>query len=97
MKHRRVASALLTTALAIGAAAVSASAAEQPRPQASPAEARSEAVAQDTANDLDVEFVEMMIPRHYQALVMSRMAPDRSSDQSLLSLANRRLHLCRLH
>ncbi|WP_298325782.1 DUF305 domain-containing protein [Haloactinopolyspora sp.] len=89
MNHRRVASALLTTALAIGAAAVSATAAEQPRSEASPAEARSEALAQNTANDVDVEFVEMMIPHHYQALVMSRMAPDRSSDPSLLSLADR--------
>lgn len=46
------------------------------------------AVAQ-TANDADTDFVSMMIPHHHQALVMSRMAPSRSSNDELLALASR--------
>ncbi len=86
---RRVATALLMTAGVIGAAIAPAAAAEQPKPPASPAEARAEAVAQNTANPADEEFVSMMIPHHHQALVMSRMAPERSNDQQLLALADR--------
>jgi uncharacterized protein (DUF305 family) len=45
--------------------------------------------AAQTANDADTEFVSMMIPHHYQALVMSEMAPTRSSNTELLALASR--------
>lgn len=41
------------------------------------------------AHEADKQFVRMMIPHHYQALVMSRLAPDRSSDDELLALAER--------
>lgn len=44
---------------------------------------------QASANAADAEFVRMMIPHHFQALVMSRMAPTRSSDEELLALASR--------
>ncbi len=46
------------------------------------------AVAQ-TANDADAEFVSMMIPHHHQALVMSEMAPTRTTNTTLLALASR--------
>src|SRR5690625_3361129 len=95
MTFGRVARALLTTTCVIGmtgglgASAASAGAAERPLPPASPEQARAEAIAQQTANDADAEFVSMMMPHHFQALVMSGMAPERSNDQELLTLADR--------
>lgn len=89
MKYRRVARALLMVACVIGATTASATAAEQPRSPSSDSTYSSEAVAQNTANEADAAFVRMMIPHHHQALVMSRMAPTRSNDQQLLSLADR--------
>lgn len=41
------------------------------------------------ANEVDADFVRMMIPHHHQALVMSRLAPDRTDDAELLALAGR--------
>lgn len=43
-------------------------------------------------NDADVMFTGMMIPHHYQALVLSDLVPDRSSDTRLEALASR-IHL----
>ena len=43
-------------------------------------------------NDVDAMFTEMMIPHHYQALVLSDLVPDRSSDTELEALASR-IHL----
>ncbi|MFC7343072.1 DUF305 domain-containing protein [Saccharopolyspora griseoalba] len=40
-------------------------------------------------NDVDAEFTRMMIPHHYQAIVMSELAPDRAADPELKSLADR--------
>jgi len=40
-------------------------------------------------NAADREFVEMMIPHHYQALLMSQMAPARSNNAELRALASR--------
>lgn len=40
-------------------------------------------------NSADREFVSMMIPHHYQAVLMTRWAPERSSDEDLLALADR--------
>lgn len=51
--------------------------------------AASAGAAAATYNDADVEFVGMMIPHHYQALVLSDLVPDRSSDARLESLASR--------
>lgn len=41
------------------------------------------------ANTADRRYMEMMIPHHYQAIVMSRMAATRSDDPQLSSLADR--------
>ncbi|GAB3554857.1 uncharacterized protein (DUF305 family) [Actinopolyspora lacussalsi] len=40
-------------------------------------------------NDADADFTRMMIPHHYQAIVMSELAPDRAADPELKSLADR--------
>jgi uncharacterized protein (DUF305 family) len=42
-----------------------------------------------SANEADAEFVRMMIPHHHQALVMSGLAPSRSTNVELLALAAR--------
>ena len=42
-----------------------------------------------SANQADADFVRMMIPHHHQALVMSRVAPDRTTNRELLALAGR--------
>jgi uncharacterized protein (DUF305 family) len=42
-----------------------------------------------TYNAADAEFAGMMIPHHYQALVLSDLVPDRSSDTQLKALASR--------
>lgn len=42
---------------------------------------------QGPVDPADAEFVNMMIPHHYQALIMSRMAPSRSNDPNLIALA----------
>ena len=86
MTYRRTTSALVVAACVIGAAAVPA-AADQPRSPS--AYAVQEATAQQAANSADAEFVEMMIPHHFQALVMSDMAPSRGNDTELLALADR--------
>jgi uncharacterized protein (DUF305 family) len=49
----------------------------------------SAAAMQMSPNQADVEFVSMMIPHHYQALVMSQMASSRSDNDELLALAGR--------
>lgn len=48
--------------------------------------------AMTAADPMDAEFTEMMIPHHYQALVLSDLTPTRSSDTTLKALANR-IHL----
>lgn len=45
--------------------------------------------AAQTYNDVDAEFTRMMIPHHYQAILMSELAPDRAADPELKSLADR--------
>jgi uncharacterized protein (DUF305 family) len=42
-----------------------------------------------SANEADADFVRMMIPHHHQALVLSRLAPDRTTSSDLLALAGR--------
>ena len=42
-----------------------------------------------SANEADANFVRMMIPHHHQALVMSRLAPGRTTNTELLALAER--------
>ena len=40
-------------------------------------------------NTTDSEFVAMMIPHHFQATLMSELAPERSDDQTLQAFADR--------
>lgn len=40
-------------------------------------------------DNADADFVAMMIPHHQQALILSRLAPSRSSDSDLRALADR--------
>ena len=40
-------------------------------------------------NQADERFIEMMIPHHHQALVLSQFVPDRTTNTELLSLAAR--------
>lgn len=87
MRFRRSAFAALIAACLVGATTAPAVAAEQPR--AASKTTASVAFAQTMANPADVEFVEMMIPHHFQALVMSRMAPTRASNQLVRNLAER--------
>ncbi len=47
------------------------------------------ASTQSAPNTADVEFVRMMIPHHYQALVMTRLVPERSADEDVRALAER--------
>jgi uncharacterized protein (DUF305 family) len=42
-----------------------------------------------SANEADADFVRMMIPHHHQALILSRLAPDRTYNDELLALAGR--------
>ncbi len=41
------------------------------------------------ANEADATFVRMMIPHHHQALVLSRLAPDRTANPEVRALAER--------
>jgi uncharacterized protein (DUF305 family) len=43
----------------------------------------------EQANDADRHFVSHMIPHHYQAILMSELAPQRSADRRLRALAER--------
>ncbi|UYM03930.1 DUF305 domain-containing protein [Solicola gregarius] len=43
----------------------------------------------EQANAADREFVMMMIPHHYQAIVMSRLAPQRAGDERVRTIADR--------
>ena len=54
-----------------------------------PAGAGGEAVPRDSWTDGDAAFMQMMIPHHGQALVMSDLAADRASSPEVLRLAER--------
>ncbi|MFA7267300.1 MAG: DUF305 domain-containing protein, partial [Candidatus Nanopelagicales bacterium] len=38
-------------------------------------------------NDADIEFAQMMIPHHEQAVVMAEMVPSRTNNAEMISLA----------
>jgi uncharacterized protein (DUF305 family) len=80
MKYRKTASALVMVACVVGVASTSATASQ-------PQVASAATAAQVTSADED--FVMMMIPHHFQAIVMSQMAATRSSNQDLRALADR--------
>lgn len=86
MRTRRAVAVVIAVAMMAGGAATAA-AADQPR-AASPS-VMSSADAGTMANQVDIAFVEMMIPHHFQAQVMSTMAPARAQDQRVLNLADR--------
>jgi len=88
MRYRKTAGVALIVACVFGASTASATAAAQPR-AGSAATNISTAGTQTATNPADVEFVSMMIPHHYQALIMSRLAPDRSADADVRALASR--------
>ncbi|MFW6691814.1 DUF305 domain-containing protein [Streptomyces sp. MAR4 CNX-425] len=88
MKHRRATGTLLS-AVCLAALATGAAHAEGTTPAAADSARAPAAAAQAAANEADAQFVTMMIPHHYQALVMSRLAPTRSTDDAVLALAER--------
>ncbi|MFB7328987.1 DUF305 domain-containing protein [Streptomyces sp. NPDC056190] len=80
---------LLTAACLLGFATVPAGAEAGQTPQAAAAGAPASTNPQVESNNADADFVAMMIPHHQQALILSRLAPSRSSDSAVLSLADR--------
>lgn len=88
MRFRKAATAALMVACMIGAATASATAAEKPRTASSGATTSATAM-QSMMNPADVEFINMMIPHHFQAIVMSDMAPSRAGDSRVRNLASR--------
>ncbi|MFE7216920.1 DUF305 domain-containing protein [Streptomyces sp. NPDC001698] len=81
---------LLTAACLLGVATVPASAEAGQTPRAAAADpAPTSTNPQVESNNADADFVAMMIPHHQQALILSRLAPSRSSDSAVLSLAGR--------
>lgn len=62
---------------------------ESARTGSSNSQHMSSAAMQTAPNTADVEFVRMMIPHHYQALVMTRLVPERSADEDVRALAER--------
>lgn len=59
-----------------------------PEPSPSPSPTPAPTPTTPSVNPADAEFVGHMIPHHYQALLMSQMAPTRSNDQNLIALAS---------
>ncbi|WP_166354034.1 DUF305 domain-containing protein [Phytoactinopolyspora limicola] len=89
MRFRKATGAALIVAGVFVAASASATTAQH-SPVASPDPSPSAVVSTQTApNSADMMFVAMMIPHHFQALVMSELAPGRSHDDELLAMANR--------
>jgi uncharacterized protein (DUF305 family) len=90
VRYRRVASALLTAACLFGVATTSAAADTGRTPAAAAADpASASANPQVESDNADADFVAMMIPHHQQALILSRLAPSRSTDSDVRALANR--------
>ncbi|MFE8915471.1 DUF305 domain-containing protein [Streptomyces globisporus] len=53
------------------------------------AEEAAEETGQDTANSADFRYAQMMIEHHAQALVMTRLAPEKASESTVKRLAER--------
>lgn len=87
MRIHKAAGAVLAAACLFGAATASATAAEQSRTASSGA-TTSATTTQGAANTADIEFVAMMIPHHYQAVVMGDLVPA-SADEDVSKLAER--------
>lgn len=85
---RKTAGVLVVTAALVGTAAASGTAVAT-QDAAQQADDGTTATTAQAANRADKRFVRMMIPHHFQALVMSRMAPARAGDQDVRALASR--------
>lgn len=46
-------------------------------------------ITEDGYSELDIRFVEQMIPHHQQAIDMAHLAPDRADDERVLAFAER--------
>lgn len=90
MLTRKLLGAVVLTAGLLAAAGSSATATTATAPVANAPTMATTATM--TADPADAMFTEMMIPHHYQALVLSDLTPARSSDTELKALANR-IHL----
>ena len=96
MRLRTAMSAVLVAACSLVATAAlvtSASAApagtsgKPPKPTPTPTPTTPSPTPPPPVNPADAEFVTMMIAHHYQALLMSRMAPTSASDEAVLAIA----------
>jgi uncharacterized protein (DUF305 family) len=85
MRFRQATGAALMAACLVGAATASATSAAQPVAASSGATQLSAAAA----NSADAEFAMMMIPHHFQALVMSDLVIQGGSDAEVRQLAER--------
>ncbi|HEX5596868.1 MAG TPA: DUF305 domain-containing protein [Micromonosporaceae bacterium] len=86
-----VCSLVATTALATtGSAAppVPAKNGKPPKPTPSPTPTPTASPTPPPVNPADADFVSMMIPHHYQALLMSQMAPTRAIDEAVRAIAS---------
>lgn len=93
-KLRRIsAGAALLGVLAVGAVVVagppSGKGGGKPPKDPTPTTVVATTTAPTTYSDADVAFVAMMIPHHFQATLMSGLAPERSTDETILALAGR--------
>jgi uncharacterized protein (DUF305 family) len=61
--------------------------AKPPKPTPTPSPTPTATPTPAPVNPADADFVGMMIPHHYQALLMSRMAPTKASDPAVRSIA----------
>ncbi|MFU8853571.1 DUF305 domain-containing protein [Micromonospora sp. SL1-18] len=59
-----------------------------PKPTPTPTATPKPTPTPPPVNPADADFVSMMIPHHYQALLMSQMAPTRTNDQAVRSIAS---------
>ena len=86
-----VAAAAVVTAMTTATSVSTAEAAPPPgkgKPKPTPTPTPTPTQSPTPVNPADAEFVSMMIPHHYQALLMSQLAPGRSTDSNLLALAS---------
>lgn len=88
MTFRMIAAA--TSVAAVAALAGCSTAAKEDRPAASSSASQSaqpDAHGADTHDEDDVMFAQMMIPHHEQALELSTLVPDRSTNPAVVKLA----------
>jgi uncharacterized protein (DUF305 family) len=93
MRIRTAISAVLVVGCAVAGTAALAPAApppgkgKPPKPTPTATATPTPSPTPGPVNSADADFVAMMIPHHYQALLMSRMAPTQAGDQAVRSIA----------